>query len=127
MGSDSASGSLGSGPPISATRRHSVVITEIVDGDATSVDPPGAAASEEDRRSFRLASKTSQTYEPVAERAMKLRSLRDALGGCTAALQKQVKKHAALDACAKPMRARAIRALAASICSSSSVQGASDD
>jgi hypothetical protein len=51
VGSDSASGSLGSGPPISATRRHCVVITEIVDGDAASVDPPGDAASEEDRRS----------------------------------------------------------------------------
>jgi hypothetical protein len=98
-----------------------------VDGDAASVDPPGAAASEEDRRSSRLASKASQTYEPVAERAMKMHGLRDALGGCTAALHKQVKKHAALDACAKPMRARAIRALAASICSSSSVQAASED
>jgi hypothetical protein len=75
----------------------------------------------------RLASKASQTYEPVAERAMKIRDLCDTLGGCTAALQKQVKKHAALDTCAKPMRARAIRALAASICSSSSVQAASDD
>jgi hypothetical protein len=58
---------------------------------------------------------------------MKIRGLCDALGGCTAPLQKQVKKHAALDACAKPMHARAIRALAASICSSSSVQAASND
>jgi hypothetical protein len=46
-------------------------------------------ASEEDMRSSRLAIKASQNYEPVTERAMKIRGLRDVLGGCTATLQKQ--------------------------------------
>jgi hypothetical protein len=58
---------------------------------------------------------------------MKLRGLRDALGGCTAALQAQVKKHAALNACAKPLQARAIKALTASVCASSPVTSGSDD
>jgi hypothetical protein len=72
------------------------------------------------KRSPRLALKESQLYEPVAVRAMKIRGLRDALGGCTAALQKQVKKHAALASYAKPLRKRAVAALAGSICVSSS-------
>jgi hypothetical protein len=59
---------------------------------------------------------------------MKIRGLRDALGGCTAALQKQVKKHGALAANAKPLGKRAVAALAATICASSSpVPSAADD
>jgi hypothetical protein len=58
---------------------------------------------------------------------MKLRGLRDALGACTAALQKQVKKHSALSAYAKPLRKRAVAAIAASVCASSRpVQAGSD-
>jgi hypothetical protein len=58
---------------------------------------------------------------------MKLRGLRNALSGCTAALQAQVKKHVALNACAKPLWARAIKALTASVCASSLVTTGSDD
>jgi hypothetical protein len=63
------------------------------------------------KRSSRLALKESQIYEPVAVCAMKIRGLRDVLGGCTAILQKQVKKHADLASYAKPLRKRAVAAL----------------
>jgi hypothetical protein len=79
------------------------------------------------KRSPRLALKEPQLYESIEAGAVKLRGLHDALGGCTAALQKQVKKHSALSAHAKPLRKRAVAAIAASICASSSpVQAGSD-
>jgi hypothetical protein len=58
---------------------------------------------------------------------MKLRGLKDALGSCTAALQKQVHKHSALAAHAKPLCKRAVAALAASICASATSVPAGDD
>ncbi|KAM0919124.1 hypothetical protein ACQ4PT_008507 [Festuca glaucescens] len=126
VGSVADSTSLGSGPPLAATRRHSVVITELVDH---APDAPVAAAPVPlvAKRSPRLALKESQLYELVVVRAMKIRGLRDALGGCTAALQKQVKKHAALASYAKPLRKRAVAVLAALIFASpSSVSDGSD-
>ncbi|KAM0865742.1 hypothetical protein ACQ4PT_043064 [Festuca glaucescens] len=67
-------------------------------------------------------------YEPVAVRAMKIRGLKDALGGCTAALQKQVQKHSVLTGGARPLRKHAVAALAASICASAApvLDGADD-
>ncbi|KAM0831390.1 hypothetical protein ACQ4PT_065557 [Festuca glaucescens] len=86
--SEGDSGSLGSGPPLALTRRHGVVITELEDDAPISSAP--AADAHVVKRSPRLALKESQLYELVAVRAMKIRGLKDTLGGCTAALQKQV-------------------------------------
>jgi hypothetical protein len=58
---------------------------------------------------------------------MKLRGLKDALGSCTAALQKQVTKHGVLTAHAKPLRKRAVAALATTICASAPSVRAGDD
>jgi hypothetical protein len=58
---------------------------------------------------------------------VKLRGLKDALGSCTTALQKQVLKHGALHAHAKPLRKRAVAALAATICASSPPVQAGED
>jgi hypothetical protein len=93
-----------------------VVITDLEDDAPISSTP--AADAHVVKRSPRLALKESQLYEPVAVRAMKIRGLKDALGSCTAALQKQVQKHSVLTAGARPLRKRAVTALAASICAS---------
>jgi hypothetical protein len=58
---------------------------------------------------------------------MKLRGLKDALGSCTAALQKQVTKHGVMTAHAKPLRKRAVAALATTICASAPSVRAGDD
>jgi hypothetical protein len=79
------------------------------------------------KRSPRLALKEPQLYEPIEARAVKLCGMRDALGGCTAAVQKQVKKHSALMAYAKPLRKRAVAAIAASVYTSSSPVQAGPD
>jgi hypothetical protein len=59
---------------------------------------------------------------------MKLRGLKDTLDGCTAALQKQVHKHNMLSSGGRPLRKRAIAALAASVCASAApvLDGADD-
>jgi hypothetical protein len=114
-----------------------VVITEIIDAtldDASSVAvptaavhvPPVQAVAAPVKRSSRLASMESQLYEPVEVRAVKLCGLKDALGGCTAALQKQVKKHGALGVVSKPLLKRAVDAFSATICSTSVPSGADD-
>jgi hypothetical protein len=59
--------------------------------------------------------------------SIRRRRIKDALGSCTAALQKQVHKHNALSAHAKPLRKRAVAALAASICASATSVPSSDD
>jgi hypothetical protein len=79
------------------------------------------------KRIPRLALNEPQLYEPIEARAVKLRGLRDTLGGCTAALQKQVRKHSVLTAYAKPLRKRAVAAIAASVCASSSPVQAGPD
>ncbi|KAM0827544.1 hypothetical protein ACQ4PT_068131 [Festuca glaucescens] len=121
VGSEGGADSLRSGPPLAVTRRRGVVITELdSDSDAPPMVSAGGDASvpppPQVKRSSRLALKEPPHYEPVEARAMKLRGLKDALGSCTAALQKQVHKHSALAAHAKPLRKRAVAALAASIC-----------
>ncbi|KAM0849200.1 hypothetical protein ACQ4PT_053873 [Festuca glaucescens] len=132
VGSEGGADSLRSGPPLAVTRRRGVVITEVdsdsdappmvsVGGDASVPPPPQV------KRSSRLALKEPPHYEPVEARAMKLRGLKDALGSCTAALQKQVHKHSALAAHAKPLRKRAVAALAASICASAPSVPTGDD
>jgi hypothetical protein len=78
------------------------------------------------KRNFPLASKEPQLYEPIEARTIKLRGLKDALGGCTAALQKQVKKHGALGVVSKPLLKRAVDAFSATICSTSVPSGADD-
>ncbi|KAM0930860.1 hypothetical protein ACQ4PT_000750 [Festuca glaucescens] len=126
VGSEGDSGSLGSGPPLALTRRHGVVITELEDDAPISSAP--AADAHVVKRSPRLALKESQLYEPVAVCAMKIRGLKDALGACTAALQKQVQKHSVLTSGARPLRKRAVAALTASICASAApvLDGADD-
>jgi hypothetical protein len=74
------------------------------------------------KRSSRLASKEFQLYKPVEVHAMKSRGLKDALDGCIAVLQKQVRKHGAFSAVTK----RAVDALSAMICASSVPSGSDD-
>jgi hypothetical protein len=127
LGSESAESSLSSGPPLAFTRRRGVVITELEpEPPAPPVDAP-VAPPVAGKRSSRLALKEPAHYEPVEVRAMKLRGLKDALGSCTAALQKQVTKHGVMTAHAKPLRKRAVAALAATICASAPSVRAGDD
>jgi hypothetical protein len=127
LGSESAESSLSSGPPLAFTIRHGVVITELEpEPPAPLVDAP-VAPPVAGKRSTRLALKEHAHYEPVEVRAMKLRGLKDALGSCTAALQKQVLKHGAMTMHAKPLRKRAVAALAATICASAPSVRAGDD
>jgi hypothetical protein len=90
------------------------------------VPPAAAAETGELKRSSRLASKESQLYEPVEVRAIKLRGLKDALGGCTSTLQRQVKKHGVLNRRAKPLGKRAVKAITASLCASDPMTTGSD-
>jgi cytochrome c553 len=93
-----------------------VVITELEPepiAPAAPAAPPAAG-----KHNTCLALKEPAHYEPVEVRAVKLRGLKDALGSCTAALQKQVLKNRAMTAYAKPLRKRAVAALAATICAS---------
>jgi hypothetical protein len=114
-----------------------VVITEVVDAAPVVASPAAVPAARARpsrvvpeaapvKRSSRLASKEPQLYEPIEVRAVKLRGLKDALGGCTEALQRQLQKHGALGAVTKPLRKRAVDAFAAAICSSSVPSGADD-
>ncbi|KAM0925015.1 hypothetical protein ACQ4PT_004476 [Festuca glaucescens] len=90
LGSEDVVSSLKSGPPLAFTRCLGVVITELEPDVVAPTASTAVAPAPKVKRSTRLALKEPAHYEPVELRAMKLRGLKDALGSCTTALQKQV-------------------------------------